>query len=293
MSFKQNNRDCQWRSGLTSFQLKIIALVFMTIDHFGRYQTFTVSNQVNDILRLLGRLAAPLFLFLLVEGLRHTRNKKKYTLRLYIAGVLISVGHIVFMEIFAHGYTKDLGNILPTFFYVAFYIVCSENTAAAVKDKKILNAVLPIMGIAFSFLLVGMRWAILNFGAPELLKNATEVLLPSPFTVEYGFIFIVLGVTWYFINNKTINCALFAVLAALSYFVPVDVFFSAPASLDIFRPMHFSSFALFYGTQWCMAFSVPFMLFYNGERGKSLKYLFYVYYPLHQYILFYLMLFVI
>ena len=42
------------------------------------------------VLRIIGRIAAPLFLFMIVEGLHHTRSKPKYILRLYVAGVIIA-----------------------------------------------------------------------------------------------------------------------------------------------------------------------------------------------------------
>ena len=38
--------------------------------------------------------------------------------------------------------------------------------------------------------------------------------------------------------------------------------------------------------QWMMVASLPFMLLYNREKGKSMKYLFYLYYPVHIYVLY-------
>ncbi|MBU5437912.1 conjugal transfer protein TraX [Tissierella sp. MSJ-40] len=38
--------------------------------------------------------------------------------------------------------------------------------------------------------------------------------------------------------------------------------------------------------QWMMVFSLPFMLMYNGKRGFNLKYFFYIFYPLHIWILY-------
>ena len=59
-----------------AFQIKIIALITMTLDHIGAYQTFTFSREINDGLRVVGRIAAPLFLFMVVEGLRYTRSNQ-------------------------------------------------------------------------------------------------------------------------------------------------------------------------------------------------------------------------
>ena len=45
---------------------------------------------------------------------------------------------------------------------------------------------------------------------------------------------------------------------------------------------------LCYNNEWAMAFMIPLVLLYNGERGKNTaftKYLFYVIYPVHLWIL--------
>ena len=69
---------------LSSFWLKVIALITMTIDHIGL--TFGI-----DPFRYIGRLALPLFCFMIAEGVIHTRNFKKYALRLGIMAAAISL----------------------------------------------------------------------------------------------------------------------------------------------------------------------------------------------------------
>ena len=64
-------------SGLTGNQLKLIALISMTCDHVG-LQLFPDVL----ILRILGRLALPIFAYMIAEGCRYTRNRKKYLLRM-------------------------------------------------------------------------------------------------------------------------------------------------------------------------------------------------------------------
>jgi len=40
--------------------------------------------------------------------------------------------------------------------------------------------------------------------------------------------------------------------------------------------------SLMYDTYyWCMIFALPFMMLYNGKKGKGYKYFFYLFYPLH------------
>lgn len=74
------------KTGLTSYQLKIIALCTMTIDHLAAYGgEIPIFGHYAYILRIVGRIAAPLFLFVLTESVRHTHNKIHYVLRLYFA----------------------------------------------------------------------------------------------------------------------------------------------------------------------------------------------------------------
>lgn len=71
---------------LNSNQLKIIACISMLIDHAG-----LVLFDNNMIMRGIGRLAFPIYVFLLVEGFRHTSNAFKYTGRLLMFALLSEI----------------------------------------------------------------------------------------------------------------------------------------------------------------------------------------------------------
>ena len=64
---------------LSSLSLKIIALLAMTADHIG-----AVFFPECFPLRIIGRIAMPVFCFLIAEGYRHTRDVKKYAFRLFL-----------------------------------------------------------------------------------------------------------------------------------------------------------------------------------------------------------------
>lgn len=283
------------KKGINSFQLKVIAMIFMTVDHVGLYRTFFSNPDIhafdyNSVLRVIGRVAAPLFLFLLVESLRHTRSKWKFILRLYIASVAIQIGNAIFMRYVADGYFETLGNILQTFTYTALYITCIEWLINEIRSRRILKCLLPSVLMVIPIVIAWLYMFSVESSKYNLF-NFIRTFAPSPFVVEFSLVFVLLGIAWYFINNKIYNCILFAILCAVCFVVPHAVFFNVP--VGIFRPLFFNVYQLFASTQWCMLLALPFMLLYNGQKGKSCKYLFYAYYPLHQYLLFALQIYVI
>ena len=80
------------KSGFTGNQLKILAMIAMTCDHVG-VQLFPQAWW----LRIIGRLAMPIYAYMIAEGCRHTRDRKKYFLRLFGMGVLCQAVYFVAM----------------------------------------------------------------------------------------------------------------------------------------------------------------------------------------------------
>lgn len=108
---------------MTSFALKIIAIVSMFCDHFGDAYIGSFS-----FFNLIGRIAFPIFAFQISEGFIHTKSIKKYFLRL---GIFALISQIPFW-LFAHKFlgTNDLSlNVFFTLFlgllgiYLYDYIV--------------------------------------------------------------------------------------------------------------------------------------------------------------------------
>lgn len=80
-------------TGLNGNQLKIIALLTMTIDHIGMY----LLPQFM-ILRIIGRLSMPIFAYMIAEGCRYTKNRKNYLLLTFGVGLLCQVVYWVAMH---------------------------------------------------------------------------------------------------------------------------------------------------------------------------------------------------
>lgn len=69
--------------GLTGNQLKLIAALTMTVDHIG-----LIFLPKLLWLRVIGRLAMPIFAYMIAEGCRHTGDRKRYFLRLFLMALL-------------------------------------------------------------------------------------------------------------------------------------------------------------------------------------------------------------
>lgn len=79
---------------LSNTMLKIIGLVCMTIDHLYLYVFANTTVNVS-IFRIVGRIAAPLFLFAVIQAMRYSSDKKSYIFRLYKYHICICILEIV------------------------------------------------------------------------------------------------------------------------------------------------------------------------------------------------------
>ena len=148
--------------GLSTSAIKWIALFFMTLDHIAAFGfEIPIVGRFYNPLRLVGRIAAPLFLFALVQGLRHTSNRPRFLLRLYLAGVgaglFVAVTDLLFGEIV--GYITP-GNIIFTFFYVALYSWAVEGLMDAARKRNWRGAALAALCCVLPFLTQPLRLAL-------------------------------------------------------------------------------------------------------------------------------------
>ena len=75
---------------LSGNALKLLAALFMTIDHVG---VLLLPHVI--VLRILGRLALPIFAFMIAEGCRYTRNRLRYFGSVFALGVLCQIVYYI------------------------------------------------------------------------------------------------------------------------------------------------------------------------------------------------------
>lgn len=283
--------------GLSAFQLKVIALIFMTLDHIGAI-AFEVPfvMQYRSYLRTIGRLAMPIFLFLLVQSIRHTRSKKRFVLRLYLAGMGIGLFVTAMNQLFGERFNYFTpGNIIFSFFYVALYAVLIETMIKAGREKNWWTVGICVLGLAISLIptvvylpLLEMTYALNLDGSSRvgfLLSGLLESILPSFSSVDYGIGVIILGVAMYFAGTKKRQCVVFAIFCAVCY---AGALATQVWGLYDLMQIQTYGFAMTFldRSQLKMFWALPFMVLYNGQRGHSGKWFFYIYYPLHRELIF-------
>lgn len=154
------NRNC----------LKIIATITMLIDHFG---LFLCKN--NIIFRIIGRLSFPIFAFFIAEGIRFTRNRKKYTLNLLIFALIAQIPYAFLFKWYKL-------NILFTFILAIFIILLVEGLIKEIKEVDTFNLI--VISLISIFIVILLCFA-LSFNL-----------------IDYGLIGILLILAFYFIKSK-------------------------------------------------------------------------------------------
>lgn len=230
------------KAELTSFHLHILAMALMLCDHM--WATVVTGN---DWLTVIGRIAFPIFAFMTVEGFFHTKNLKKYVKRLFVFAL---ISEIPFNLVAGGSFFYPLHqNVLWTFLIGVGLMKINENA----KDKKLSVRILTAAITAAMGFLLG----ILSFC-----------------DYHYAGIFTVL--VFYFLRErKWYN---FALQAFFLWYINIEILSGFYYEWEIF------------GTKIevvrqgvALLALVPIWL-YKGKQGyysKSVKALYYWFYPAH------------
>ncbi len=224
---------------MTAFQLKIVALLLMLGDHIHYFFLFQ-DPQPPAILTWLGRLSAPLFVFLAVESFHHTKNRHAYRDRLFWGAVVMIAGSIVVRWLYPRPDGLALTNNI--FLTLGWAVLLLEKLTVYLARQRSLDS------LFFALLLI----------VGCLFTEGGILLLPL------AIIFHV------FRTNKKRLAISYTLLSALM--LPDSwPFFSADPHTNV---------------QWMMIFALPFFFLYNGKRGPALRWFFYLFYPLHIWLLY-------
>lgn len=243
---------------MTSFALKIIASITMFIDHFGYVfiGNFSFCN-------FIGRIAFPIFAFQISEGYEHTKNLKKYFLRLGIFAIISQIPFYLFANKHLGSNTLTL-NVFFTLFlgllsiYLYDYInnllqKQKSNFSNNMSDKKVL-------ALTIISKIVGIIVVLLIAYVAELMNT------------DYGFWGVLVVFMFYVLKSKELLMTIaFFALCIAKYIIPYVQ----------------SGFNLVYLVlALCTFLPIIFITSYKGKQGPKIKYLLYIFYPLHLLILY-------
>ena len=106
--------------------LKLLAVITMLIDHGTLIFSASLPGEVVYILRQIGRLAFPIFAFLVAEGYVHTRNKKGYAWRLLLFALVSELPFDWMLS--GNWFYMGKQNIYFTLFFGVLMMFFYENT---------------------------------------------------------------------------------------------------------------------------------------------------------------------
>lgn len=237
---------------MSSFVLKIIAMISMFFDHFG-YGLVGHFSSFNYI----GRLAFPIFAFQISEGYLHTKNLKKYFLRLFIFAIISQIPFSLFMQKFISTSSLSL-NVFFTLLLGLFSITVYDYFSK-VKNKE-LNY--QIFGVSVKHI-VGILFVLLIAYIGELLH------------VDYGFwgIFVIF-IFHLFKSHTPAMMIAYIALCVIRYGLRIlcDGFLIEYVYLAL-----------------ATIFPIIFIWLYNGKQGRKIKYGLYLFYPIHLLLLYFFM----
>lgn len=222
------------KTHFTSSDLKLIAMGAMAVDHAAVFMIYVngygelpVLREIGTAMRLFGRVAFPLYAFMLVQGFLYTKDWLKYLKRLAVLAVvseipfnLVASGHVF--------YRKEQNTVL---------LLC--------------------IGLAAMKGIASLQAARTDLAAPgtSALIAAAAMIAAEITGADYGAPGILFILTLYWFRHR-----------------PPERFFAGACILLLIE-------GSFYGLAAWIAFF--FINRYNGEKGRELSYLPYLFYPAH------------
>ena len=142
---------------LNGLLLKSVALITMIIDHYG-----AIFQPTEMTFRMIGRLAFPIYCFLLVEGFIHTRNIKRYALRLLVFAL---ISEIPFDYAFYRGLNWGHQNIFFTLLIglIAMYFIERKDVQESATPLIAVGAAAAATFLATDYSFIGIIYILVFY----------------------------------------------------------------------------------------------------------------------------------
>ncbi len=283
--------------------LKRIALAAMVCHYIGAF-----LPGAPLWLQWIGRLSAPLFFYCMAWSLDKTGDKRLYFKRLYFCSVGMAAFNLILSVIVEKTglVTAVTTNMFASLFAGALFIEFLEYAKRYPKrGKRMLRSFL-FWQLAFAGL-----WAVLYelAGVPYAFLNLASAAVGSALTCEGAFMYVLMGVAFYYTkeDKKKLSiaylaiCLIFFVNSAFGLWGRIFMLLGSDILVAImeiltglvlwgasFRPLFDVSHMLNNDFQWMMIAALPLLLCCNGKKDRSFKYFYYIFYPAHVYMLWFI-----
>ena len=242
---------------LDAYKLKWIAIIAMICNHMAITWWEIIPLWLAYPLYAVGGLTFPIMGYFVAEGYKYTSNLKKYVLRLLMFGVIALPLHIAALTIPMGGGNPAVYPFLNIMFTIALSLF-SLYLYDKIKSRVIfwivyITLIVPV-SMLFEWWFIGTTVVLLSY----IIQNeSARRVVPSIFAGVLHFLLAISTVA-------SVNT------------IPEEFLGSFPGV--IFDPEFVSIMPFFLAG--CLL--AGFLLYnYNGKRGKSMKYLFYIIYPVH------------
>lgn len=272
-----------FQNGISGSTLKLIAVISMFIDHTGATVLRAILNHpgitanpfwfpfwktIYSYSRSIGRIAFPIFCFLIVEGFTHTRNVWKYAMRMFLFALLSEIPFDLALK--GGWYNPDKQNVYFT----------------------LLIGLLVLIGFSLSEqLAVSITWHFSFCEAIDSNHKQPDRCLPHAFFLHKRFF-------WLYGILAAADFVLLLVGMRLAAYIDTDYNYKGVFLIAIlYLVQHYDSsvdharLSMCFSGAMAVSWELPAPLgffpvyLYNGKRGLSLKYFFYWFYPVHLLIL--------
>jgi len=287
---------------LDEFWIKILAILFMTIDHVGLFlcayfpDQAAPQNAVGTAFRYIGRIAFPLFAFMLAEGMRHSKKPLRYISRLAAVWAVCEIVEITFLYGFGTSYGPNPLTDLLLCALVLYFL--------SLSGWKKLYALLPAAFVGLSF----------GIDLYESFSPVTVLWFPGIIRAGYGLYGLASALGFYYalpvakaIAKKSFSplgedgASQFEAfqetkqmrslinLVGITFFVAATVLFwglnylikgGNVGDINVYNDMSIGSYGLL---------AIVFLYAYSGKRGhdgKFFRIFTYSYFPVHLAIIF-------
>ena len=250
--------------GINSNILKIIAIIAVIFDHIGVYFYNTFNPITVVYLRIIGRIAMPIFAFLIVQGFFHTKDLAKYVKRLFISGIITqiiiyimyTINNFVFPE---YVVLKDVLsiNILISFAISLIILKTIDNLIIKIEKKE-------------------------KIEKQDILLIIVSIMLLSLYFItdfDYSYMLIIYIIMLYVVHKVMIEKN-----AIKDKYISKFVY-------NMFNLLSLLTFVIIYNSEieYFAVLAIIFIALYNNERGKdskTIRRLFYLFYPLQHFLLY-------